>query len=166
MNAARRGVTARASGSLVGATMALAIGFRVDGPTTSTAGVAPSCATPSIAGLDATLGIDAAHVTTVRPPRPVGSLVCSYYGNRGLAANEATITYLPVSRKLFGLIEASLASKHAVRPIPGVKSAAYSYAIGAQRYLYLLDGAVQVQLYATVPLVRLERLARALPLLS
>jgi hypothetical protein len=129
------------------------------------AGTAPTCNTVSLKLLDSTLAIDAAHVNTTHPPT-AGSLVCSYYGNSGRSANEATINYLPAGAVVFAKVEASLASSHTIRSIPWIKSGAYSYVQGNERFLYVLDGTEQVQMYATVPLVKLELLAKAMPLVS
>ncbi len=60
----------------------------------SAAATTPTCATVSIATMNSALGIDAAHVTSLHPPKNPSALICSYYGNSGRAANEATINYL------------------------------------------------------------------------
>jgi hypothetical protein len=128
--------------------------------------VAPSCTTVSIATLDAKLGIAAAHVHATHPGAPAGSLICSYYGNSGLTENEATLTFVPATAAAFASVKAALSNGHSIRTITGIKQGAYSYLVASQRYLYVLDGSEQVQLYATVALARLEQLARALPALS
>jgi hypothetical protein len=63
-------------------------------------------------------------------------------------------------------LKTSNASSHTVRTISGIKSAAYSYDIGTERYLYVLNGTEQAQMFAVVPLVKLETLAREMPSLS
>jgi hypothetical protein len=60
-------------------------------------------------------------------------------------------------------VKTVLARTHQIHTIGGIKAGAYSYDVGLERYLYVLDGSTQVQLFATVPLVRLEALARELP---
>jgi hypothetical protein len=125
-----------------------------------------TCATVRIATLNAALGIDVAHVTSLRPPKNPRALICSYYGNSGKAANEATINYLPTTATSFDALKASNASSHHVRTINGIKSGAYSYDVGTERYLYVLSGTEQVQMFAVVPLEKLESLARELPSLS
>jgi hypothetical protein len=125
--------------------------------------VAPSCDV-SVAHLDAELGIDAAHVTALHPGKPAGALICSYYGNSGRAANEATLNYVPASPTTFAGVKLGLRTVHKIRTLAGIDSGAYSYSVGSERYLYVLVGPDQVQLFATVPLVRLEALARTLPL--
>jgi hypothetical protein len=127
---------------------------------------APTCNTVSVRLLDSTLGIDAAHVNAIHPASPAGALICSYYGNSGRAANEATINYLRASARTFSAVEASLAKTHAIRSIVGIKSGAYSYVTGSERFLYVLDGTDQVQMYAIVGLGKLEKLARLIPLLT
>lgn len=133
----------------------------------SRAGATPStCGVVSVALVDAKLGIDAAHVTAHHPS--ARALICSYYGNSGRAANEATINYLPASPTTFLAVEASLAKTHSISKIAGIKSGAYTYVVAPDRYLYVLDATTQVQIFATesVSLGRLEALARALPALS
>jgi hypothetical protein len=125
-----------------------------------------TCGTVTIAKLNAALGIDAAHVTSVHPPKAPKALICSYYGNSGRAANEATINYIPTTATSFAALKASNARAHQVRTITGIRTSAYSYAIGTERYLYVLDGKDQVQMFAIAPLAKLEALGRALPSLS
>ncbi|MGA8297751.1 MAG: hypothetical protein WB770_11975 [Acidimicrobiales bacterium] len=135
--------------------------------TESPAGATPStCGVVSVALVDAKLGIAAAHVNARRPSSV--ALICSYYGNSGRASNEATINYLPASKRTFLAIEASLAKTHSIRRISGIKSGAYTYVAGTERFLYVLDNTTQVQMFAidSVSLGRLEALARALPLFS
>jgi hypothetical protein len=96
----------------------------------------------------------------------VGALICSYYGNSGQSANEATINYVPATAKGFAGVKSSLSATHSIRTIAGIKSGAYSYLVGSTRFLYVLDGTEQLQMFATVPLVRLEHLAEAIPVLS
>jgi hypothetical protein len=133
----------------------------------SQAGAIPSgCGVVSVGIVDAKLGIDAAHVTPHRPS--ASALICSYYGNSGRAANEATINYLPASKRTFLAIEASLAKTHAITKIAGIKSGAYTYVAAPNRFLYVLDDTTQVQIFVidSVPLGRLKALARAIPLFS
>lgn len=135
--------------------------------TEAQAGAIPStCGVVSIALVDAKLGIDAAHVTPHHPS--VAALICSYYGNSGRAANEASINYLPASSKTFLAIEASLAKTHSITKISGIKSGAYTYVAAPDRFLYVLDGTTQVQIFAidSIPLGRMKALARALPAFS
>jgi hypothetical protein len=117
----------------------------------------------SVALVDAKLRIAAAHVTAHRPS--AAALICSYYGNSGRAANEATINYLRASSGTFLGIEASLAKTHSIRKIAGIKSGAYTYVAAPDRFFYVLDNTTQVQIFAidSVPLARLQSLARALP---
>ncbi len=129
------------------------------------AGAASTCGSMSVSVLDANLGIDATHVSAAHPASPVGALICSYFGNSGRTANEATVNYLPATAKAFATFEASLANSHRIRTINGIKSAAYSYEVGSERYLYVLDGTKQVQMFAATPLSKLEALARAMPVL-
>ena len=129
------------------------------------AGAASSCGRVSVKLLDSALGINAAQVNASHPSTP-GALVCSYFGNTGKAANEATVNYLPASAKVFAGIEAALAKTNRIRTISAIKSGAYSYLQGSERYLYVLDGVDQVQIYATVPLAKLEKLAREMPIIS
>jgi hypothetical protein len=133
---------------------------------TTTGAITATCGTVSIATMNAALAIDAAHVTSVRPPKNPKALICSYYGNSGRAANEATINYLPATARSFAALKASNASSHHVRTITGIKTSAYSYEIGTENYLYVLNGTDQVQIFATVPLSKLEILARKMPSLS
>jgi hypothetical protein len=100
------------------------------------AAMTATCQTVSIATLDAALGMDAAHVTPLRPPKNPKALICSYYGNSGRAANEATINYLPTTAASFASLKASNASAHHVQTITSLKSGAYSYEVGTKRYLY------------------------------
>jgi hypothetical protein len=130
---------------------------------TPAAATTPACSTVGIATLNSALGIDAAHVSSQHPRN---ALICSYYGNSGKAANEATINYIPTTARSFAALKASNASSHAVRTITSIKSGAYSYDIGTERYLYVLDGTEQVQMFAIVPLAKLETLAREMPSLS
>lgn len=125
-----------------------------------------NCGVVSVARLDSSLGIDAVHVTATHPNSKPDALICSYYGNTGRAANGATVNYVPAATKSFAALEVSLAASHKIQPVSGIKSGAYSYVVGAERYLYVLDGPNQVQIFAMVSLVRLEALARSLPLLS
>jgi hypothetical protein len=76
------------------------------------------------------------------------------------------MNFVPASAAAFFGVKASLASTHSLRTIAGIKSGAYSYLVGQERYLYVLDGAYQVQLFATVALAKLEKVAIALPLLG
>jgi hypothetical protein len=129
------------------------------------AGAVPSgCGVVSIAVVDAKLGIDAAHVAARRPS--ASALACSYYGNSGRAANEATINYLPASARTFFAVEALLGKTHAISKVAGIKSGAYTYVASSDRFLYVLDGTTQVQIFVidSVPLGRLKALGRALPL--
>jgi hypothetical protein len=147
------------------ATTALALGVSSllacpAGATTAT------CATVSVAKLNAALGIDAAHVTSVHPPKAPTALICSYYGNSGRAANEATINYLATTAASFAALKTSNARAHHVSTVGGIGTSAYSYAIGSERYLYVLDGKDQVQMFAIATLAKLEALGRALPKLS
>lgn len=148
----------------------LVIGAIVLGGTAVTAipaaATAATCGTVSIATVNAALGIDAAHVTSLRPPKNPKALICSYFGNSGRAANEATINYLPATAASFTALKASNASSHHVRTITGLKSGAYSYDVGTERYLYFLNGTEQVQMFAIVALAKLEGLAREMPVLS
>jgi hypothetical protein len=116
--------------------------------------------------LNTALGIDAAHVTSVHPAKDPKALICSYYGNSGRAANQATINYIPTTATSFAALKASNAASHQVRTITGIRTSAYSYVIGTERYLYVLDGRDQVQMFAIAPLAKLEALGRALPSLS
>lgn len=125
-----------------------------------------TCGTVTIAKLNTALDIDAAHVTSVHPAKDAKTLICSYYGNSGRAANEATINYIPTTATSFAALKASNARSHKVRTVTGISASAYSYVIGTERYLYGLDGRDQVQMFAIAPLARLEALARALPALS
>jgi hypothetical protein len=125
-----------------------------------------TCGTVSIATINAALGIDAAHVTSVHPAKNPKALICSYYGNSGRAANEVTINYIPTAAASFAAVKASNASSHQLRTITGIKSGAYSYVIGTERYLYVLDGTDQVQMFTIAPLAKLEELARKMPTLS
>ncbi len=135
--------------------------------TASRVSATPSnCGVVPVALVDAKLEIDAAHVTPHRPASPHGALICSYFGNSGRAANEATINYLPASPTTFVAVEASLAKTHSIRKIAGIGSGAYTYFVAPDRFLYVLDGTTQVQIFATVSLGRLEALGRALPRLS
>jgi hypothetical protein len=147
-------------------TVLACLAFGVAGVAAPPAGATPTtCATVSITQLDTALGIDASHVTASHPASPVGALICSYYGDTGRAANEATVNYLPATAKAFRAVKASLSTSHAIRTITGIKSGAYSYSVGSERYLYVLDGSSQVQIFATIALAKLETLARALPVL-
>lgn len=125
-----------------------------------------TCQTVSIATLNVALGIDAAHVTSLRPPKNPKALICSYYGNSGRAANEATINYITTTAASFAALKVSNASSHHVQTITGLKSDAYSYEVGTERYLYVLDGKEQVQIFAIAALAKLENLARRMPSLS
>lgn len=125
-----------------------------------------TCQTVGIATVNAALGIDAAHVTSLRPPKNPKALICSYYGNSGRTANEATINYVATTAASFAALKASNASSHHVRTITGIKSDAYSYEVGTERYLYVLNGSEQVQMFAIVALAKLESLAREMPSLS
>ena len=125
-----------------------------------------TCGTLSIATINAALGVDAAHVTSVHPAKNVKALICSYYGNSGRAANELTINYLPATAATFAVVKASNASSHQLKTITGIKSGAYSYVVGTERYLYVLDGTDQVQMFTIAPLAKLEELARKMPSLS
>jgi hypothetical protein len=131
------------------------------------AGATPStCGVVSVGLVNAKLGIDAAHVTAHHPASPAGALICSYYGNSGRAANEATINYVPATPTSFAAVEASLAKTHSIRKLAGIQSGAYTYVVAPDRFLYTLDSTTQVQIFATVSLARLEALGRALPSLS
>lgn len=144
-----------------------AVALAVSAATALPAGAAgATCATVTLAKLNAALGIDAAHVTSVRPAKNPRALICSYYGNSGRATNEATINYVPATPTSFAALKASNARLHKVRTISGIKSNAYSYVVGAEQYLYVLDGGDQVQMFAIAPLSKLEALGRALPSLS
>jgi hypothetical protein len=138
----------------------------------SALGVLPStaatttCATVSIAKINKALGIDAAHVSAVRPAKNPTALICSYYGNSGRAANEVTINYVPATAASFAALKASNARSHRVRTISGIGTSAYSFAIGTEGYLYVLKGKEQVQIFAIASLPKLEALGRALPPLS
>lgn len=135
--------------------------------TASRADATPSnCGVVPVALVDAKLRIDAAHVTAHHPTSPRGALICSYFGNSGRAANEATVNYVATSPTTFVAVEALLAKTHSVHKIAGIGSGAYTYFVAPDRFLYVLDGTTQVQIFATVSLVRLEALARALPPLS
>jgi hypothetical protein len=124
---------------------------------TSMAAASPtSCSVVYVSKLDASLGIDAAHVTSTHPKGNANALICSYYGDSGRAANEATLNYLPTTAKSFAALETTASASHKVRRIVGIKSAAYSYVVGTERYLYVLDGSSQVQIFAALPLARLE----------
>ena len=125
-----------------------------------------ACGTLGIATINAALGIDAAHVTSVHPETNPKALICSYYGNSGRAANEVTINYVPATAASFAAVKASNAPSHQLRTITGIKSFAYSYVIGTERYLYVLDGTDQVQMFTIAPLAKLEVLARKMPLIS
>ena len=130
------------------------------------AGSSPTtCGVVSVALVNAKLGIDAAHVTAHHPASPAGALICSYYGNSGRATNEATINYVPASPTAFAAVEASLAKTHSEHKITGIQSGAYTYVAEPDRFLYVLDGTTQAQIFATasVSLARLEALGRALP---
>jgi hypothetical protein len=148
----------------------LVIGAVVLGGTAATAipagATTATCQTVSIASLNAAIGIDAAHVTSLRPPKNPKALICSYYGDSGRAANEATINYVTATAASFAALKASNASSHHVQTITGLKSGAYSYEVGAERYLYVLDGKEQVQMFAIVGLTKLESVARRMPSLS
>ena len=132
-----------------------------------TAGAAPnpSCTTVSVATLDQALTIDAAAVNPSRPSGTPGSLICSYYGLSGHAKNQATIIYIATTARTFSAVEKVLAQRHAISNVHGIKSAAYDYKLGDYYYLFVFDGGYQVEMYAEVPLGRVERLARRLPLL-
>lgn len=147
---------------LGGASLLAAIAVAIIAPA---AGAASSCGGVSVKVLDSALRIEAAQVSASHPST-AGALICSYFGNSGRSANEATINYLPATAKVFAAIEASLSKTNTIRTIPGMKSGAYSYLKGSERYLYVLDGVDQVQIYATVPLAKLEKLAGERPLLS
>jgi hypothetical protein len=136
-------------------------------PLLSTAGAAakPSCTTVSVTVLDQALTIDAAAVMSTRPSGTPGSLICSYYGLSGHAKNEATIIYIPTTVRTFRAVEKVLGKTHAVSDVHGIKSAAYDYRLGDDYYLFVFDGRYQVEMYAMVPLGRIERLARRLPIL-
>jgi hypothetical protein len=105
-------------------------------------------------------------VTSLRPPKNPKALICSDYGNSSRAANEATINYLPATAASFAALQASNASSHHVQTITGLKSGAYSYEVGTERYLYVLNGTEQVQMFAISALAKLETLARKMPRLS
>ena len=99
----------------------------------------------------------------MHPSAPVGALICSYFGASGRIANEATINYVPASAKAFAAVEASLGATHAVTPLAGIKTAAYTYRAAPNTLVYVEDGSEQVHLYADVSLAKLEKLARKLP---
>ncbi len=151
------GLTFSLFGPLVGVFAFVADGQAGSSPTT--------CGVVSVALVNAKLGIDAAHVTAHHPASPAGALICSYYGNSGRATNEATINYVPASPTAFAAVEASLAKTHSEHKIAGIKSGAYTYVAEPDRFLYVLDGTTQAQIFATasVSLARLEALGRALP---
>src|SRR5579862_2214873 len=68
---------------------------------TSQASASPSsCSVASVTLVDAKLGIQAAHVNATHPASPAGALICSYYGNSGRTANEATISFVPATAKV------------------------------------------------------------------
>ena len=66
----------------------------------------------------------------------------------------------------FAALKTSNASSHHVQTITGLKSGAYSYEVGTERYLYVLDGKEQVQMFAIAALAKLEGLARKMPSLA
>jgi hypothetical protein len=144
---------------LVGAVIDLGI-MSASGATGAT------CSSVSVQTVDSALGIDAAKVNSTRPPSPAGALICSYYGLSGNAANEATINFLPATSTQFLAVENSLAKQHRIVNVPGIKSGAYHYHLAPNNFMFVLDGSMQVQMFATVSVAKLERLARNLPLYS
>ncbi|MDA8290492.1 MAG: hypothetical protein M0Z33_02255 [Actinomycetota bacterium] len=121
-----------------------------------------SCATVTVRVLDAELGIDAVAVHSVRPRSPKGSLICSYFGATGHAANQATIVYLHANAAELSAIRAGVSRAHRVSTVAHLGSAAFSYVAAPEHYLYLLSGSYLVELYAAVPAPKVERLARGL----
>lgn len=114
-----------------------------------------------VRAVDANLGIDAVAVRSVRPPKPKGALICSYYGATGHAANEATVIFLRANGAAFAAVRAGVAAARRVELVTGIGTAAFAYAIGPEHYLEVLTGGELVECYAAVPPARLERLARA-----
>jgi len=124
-----------------------------------------NCGVVSVARLDSSLGIDAVHVTATHPNSKPDALICSYYGNTGRAANGATVNYVPAATKSFAALEVSLAASHKINPYPASSRA--RTATSSARSATLRTGRPEpVQIFAMVSLVRLEALARSLPLLS
>ncbi|HUY30180.1 MAG TPA: hypothetical protein VMV02_04215 [Acidimicrobiales bacterium] len=127
----------------------------------------PTCATVSVHLLDAELRIAAVAVHAARPPSPKGSLICSYYGATGHAANQATIVYLRADAAQFAAIRRGVAATHRIAPVAHLGAGAFSYAVPPVHYLYLQRAGHLVEIYAQVATARLELLARRmLPLLA
>lgn len=150
---------------MIGALLAVGGTALAEGPSVASTTPVANCATVTISALDRALGIDAAKVSTVRPAKPHGAVICSYFGLSGRAANEATIGYIPVTRLEFAEIRAALAKSHVITGVKGIKGGAYSFVSSGETFLYVLDGRYQVQLFATRPLGRLKQLGVALPVL-
>jgi hypothetical protein len=121
---------------------------------------APSCSTISIPVLDKYLGIDAKFVNPHRVSAK--ALICSYYGATGRAINEATIIYLASNSVEFAGNKTKNAATHTLQTVSPTE---YAYSYGGAHYVFVLDGGFQVQLFAIVPLARIEHLARRLPVL-
>jgi len=131
-------------------------------PEAGAAAPAPSCSTIGIRTLDNTLGI--ASVAVNRHAGSIaGSFICSYYGAVGGYKNQASIIFLPARPAQFAGIKAGVSKQHTVVTVPGLRSGAYYYRLAPNYYLYVLDGTYQVQMFAAVPIAKLELLARRLP---
>jgi hypothetical protein len=160
MRSWKRGVTrAWASGLLLCVAVVAALEVTEAGATTP----APSCRTIAIRALNNTLGI--ASVAVNRHAGSIaGSFICSYYGASGGYKNQASIIFLPAGPVQFAGIKAGLSKQHTVVTVPGLLSGAYYYHLAPNYYLYVLDGTYQVQMFAAVPIAKLELLARRLPI--
>ena len=123
----------------------------------------PSCASVSVATVNAALRIHAAHVNSTHPASPAGSLICSYYGNSGHAANQATIIFVRATAKGFAGVERANGAKYKLEPVSTFE---YGYLATPNQFVFRYDSPYQVELFGTQSFGRLRKLAGMLPPLS
>jgi len=151
--------------SLVSSLALLAATASSHAATPHTAAAPGTCATVPVRLLDAELAISAVAVSSVHPASPKGSLICSYYGASGHAANQATIVFLRANAVEFAGIRRRVSDAHRVTGVAHLGAAAFSYSAPPETYLYLLDGPHFVEIYAAVRVQRLEALGHRVVLL-